>query len=520
MERIYNFFMVKYYNAHHSIKTKPIYPVLNVCPGRLTRHEKQDDSIGKFKLSTINPRESLWITNKLSETVDILDYSEDSNIENQEIMYGNLEIKIMNVMLSETCIQQLAKSYGKHCTIFFKWKFLNQSKTTTPYESIQNIQGFIINFTIRYKVLLNGAFYKFLVKRLLPVELCACNKYKEDIIGVGLYSLQHCLENVGNMKVSNLTIDDRHNQIVYAQLKIGSQLDADNEIVQIFRAKYRETGYKDKAKNTNLDSLKIKQQLYEDDIAIHDTLNTVLTRSNCLKISRSEISNELRERVEYLHQECNWKRTLQEHAILKGEDPFAVNDQQWRTKETEHIKLRTFSPTLKSENCELIITIETVRFNTNSFVMRDDHINKIYVEYEFLSHKGQEFETPYSINKSEKIFFNFQKRFPFHMVINSCDCKLLAECIKTGKNINFAVVGEPKYKPETPTLCCIKLAFCSIPLLDLVEAVEDEVVWKCELINIRNLLDIVGTLSVKFQGLLSLRRTALKMLAPPEYDLI
>lgn len=525
MERLYNGFTLRYFNVNPTIETGTVFPVLDLCPGMNTHvyHQKKKKvTPGDTKVAAPSLMDLEQDDGGSDSDTSLL---ESFSVESSEKLQGTFTIQVANLKLSEKCITQLAKAFGENCIIFFKWKFLKFPKTTTPFERLSvRRHGQIYDFIITYDITVNFSVYKSLVNKMVCVELHASNEYKEDAIAVGFASFEAALDNVGKVETCNVTIQERLSGLTFAQLKLSIQLECNAEILQVLKAKFKENAYFDKADKAVTDIYKIKTTSPStgqyDILNYHSTLNTVLTRSNTLKISRSEVSTELKDRVKWLHQECNWKRSLQEYAILRGDDPYAIKDYQWKTNDTKEVKLRNYITQPKNILPELIIFIDSVRLKKNSHIMKDDNIKKIYVEYDFLSYKGQELETPMSMKKKENITFHFKKRFKLDPEANECDCKLLAHQIRNNQNIQFNVIGEPQFKANIPILSCKKLADCRLSLLELVGSLTDEATLKCNLTSIYNTAEIVGQLVISFQGLLAMRKAALIILAPPGYDLI
>ncbi|KAK4877087.1 hypothetical protein RN001_009593 [Aquatica leii] len=252
-----------------------------------------------------------------------------------------------------------------------------------------------------------------------------------------------------------------------------------------------------------------------------EALDLVLTRNKALRTTQSEISFQLRDRARWLHEESNWKRTLQEHAILRGQDPENVQWRQWRTASTSKIKLQKYGSRSEIYSLNVVIKIEHLRLRKTSEPMQSDKFQSFYVEYAFLTHEGIEMESPYSVPKplkSETMVINFEKRFCIDPKTNMKDCRKLAEAVRKNDELIISVVAEPK--PNLNSVpCCQEVGICKISFLELVEKASNTFTDDLLLYNRKNKRHQIGCLRVSFEGLLAMRRIALKLLAPPSYIL-
>ncbi|KAF5270037.1 hypothetical protein FQR65_LT05836 [Abscondita terminalis] len=250
-----------------------------------------------------------------------------------------------------------------------------------------------------------------------------------------------------------------------------------------------------------------------------EALDLVLARNKALRIAQSEISFQLQDRAKWLHEESNWKRTLQEHAILRGRDPKHVQWRQWRTLSTSKIKLHRYNSRNEINGSNVVvIKIEYVKFQNHSEPMMNDKIGSFYVEYTFLTH---EIEYPSSVQKPRKngkIIFDFEKSFSLDPEVDKEDCCRLAEAVKQNQNLIISVVGEPSSN-VTGIPCCEEVCIGKVPLLHLIENTSNNFTGKVSLHERANERHHVGYLKVHIKGVLVMRKIALKLLAPSTYVL-
>ncbi|XP_011689390.1 PREDICTED: protein fantom-like isoform X6 [Wasmannia auropunctata] len=104
--------------------------------------------------------------------------------------------------------------------------------------------------------------------------------------------------------------------------------------------------------------------------------------------------------------------------------------------------------TYRHDNDAIIIEIVSMQLLDESYVMQDDEIKLLYVEYSFLGNHGEDMET-ISVKKpktgAQEIVYNYKKKFWINEVTHPVQREklrvMLAEDISP--NINFTIISEP-----------------------------------------------------------------------------
>lgn len=246
----------------------------------------------------------------------------------------------------------------------------------------------------------------------------------------------------------------------------------------------------------------------------------VVTRNRVLATRQSDISTELHERTEWLFEEANWKRTLQEHAILNGQNPADINWRQWRNESAGGvIKPRKFTSTPGNTPKTLTITIHSLLLDKSSSVLLDPKVNQIYVEYSFLDYQGEQFETPISLPKPDRshsirpLIFDFSKQFIFDPTTNVEDCQKLAEKVLAKAKIQFLIISEP-FSTDFEILDCEEIGNVEVDYYELVDVEEDIVCKDYPVKSLRGGGEDIGMLNISFLGTGLVRQIALHYLTP------
>lgn len=254
-----------------------------------------------------------------------------------------------------------------------------------------------------------------------------------------------------------------------------------------------------------------------------DSVLLVLNRNKVLRTTQSDINLMLQERVRWLRFEANWKQTLQENAILHGKNPEKVIWRQWREEDTTNVRLRTYDNIVpKTYPRKLIITVVDLYFLEGSSVLKNESVRQFFIEYSFLGREGPEMESPYSLAKAkpeERIVFNFSKKFHIDMKTNFEDCEMLADLIKHDDIIKFTVISEPLESEEKPIQTCTAVGYAEVPFSELIQVEENIDTDEYEIVDINNINIVVGYMTIKFEGILAMRKMALDLMAPHGYKL-
>lgn len=100
------------------------------------------------------------------------------------------------------------------------------------------------------------------------------------------------------------------------------------------------------------------------------------------------------------------------------------------------------------EKDTIIIEIASMQLLSDSFIMQDNEIQLLYVEYSFLGHCGEDMETD-SVKKpktsSQEMFYNFQKKFRIDEKTHSLERNILHSMLaeSTSPNVKFIIISEP-----------------------------------------------------------------------------
>ncbi|XP_050445384.1 uncharacterized protein LOC126848475 [Cataglyphis hispanica] len=124
------------------------------------------------------------------------------------------------------------------------------------------------------------------------------------------------------------------------------------------------------------------------------------------------------------------------------------NSQRQRSNLRDAASVKEFRTLMENQNNTITIEIVSIQFLEKSFVMQDDEIQLLYVEYTFLGHCGENMET-ISVTKpeiaSQEIFYNFKRTFQIdektHPVERNILRSMLAESISP--TVKFIIISEP-----------------------------------------------------------------------------
>ncbi|XP_044763781.1 uncharacterized protein LOC123320507 [Coccinella septempunctata] len=268
---------------------------------------------------------------------------------------------------------------------------------------------------------------------------------------------------------------------------------------------------------------KNNQQVTEAEVKkFQEDLFLVLNRNKALGTTQGEIDRELKDRAEWLNEEAIWRRTLQEHAILSGKDPFDVKWRQWRDCDTSKVVLRSFpkSPTYYSPILD--ITIVQVVFSPSTSPYQHEEVEQIYVEYSFLNMEGPELESDVTLPKpqpNEPAVFDFKKSFGIDLKENRRNCLLVSEMIREKVSLKVSVVSEPIPSYEVPIQTCEEIGYSEVDFFNLVQMEENECEIEYPVLD-STTKETIGSMTVRFGGILALRKMALLVLAPKDYNII
>lgn len=519
------------------------YSILKVTHGTPSANSKE--SLHSESLSTFKRR-------AYSDTsLDSLSKSKSLALsENQ----GLFELHLEDFNLTDIGIQTMRSAIPG--TVHFRliWEFLDETRTTPKKELI----GFFyrIEMSLMYKVDISEDFFCMLAEMPISFLLAASHGDGPELyVAKGNLSLRqllhdprsivHCSVEFYNTDTdlvsSNMSIERCYGhlsiwfslsgklqdfgsfimkELSKPQHAASAESNISNELINT-TSKDADRHYSKMmsfATTSSTSSIKPTESEY---VSFKEALRLVLNRNKALRTTQSEISNELKDGAKWLHEECDWRRTLQEYAILRGEDPFGVQWRQWRDEKTGTVRLRSYPSEVQLYIPEVVIFIHYIKFYSNAPVLKNNGIAKVYIEYSFLGREGPEMETPNSVQKSTgRMYFDFERRFSIDMEKNHKTCITLANSIKSKTPIIFSVVGEP---PEDTLRCqtCEEIAVCTVDLFELIQSEENEDYNTHSLKDPKNLTgDDIGEMALRVRGVLAMRRTALCILAPATYNII
>ncbi|XP_011878150.1 PREDICTED: uncharacterized protein LOC105567694 [Vollenhovia emeryi] len=125
--------------------------------------------------------------------------------------------------------------------------------------------------------------------------------------------------------------------------------------------------------------------------------------------------------------------------------PLLITDRQGLVE--IHISRLQLS-TSSHEKDAIIIEIVSMRLLDESYVMRDDEIHLLYVEYSFLGNRGEDMETV-SLEKpktaDQEMVYNYKKKFWINEVTHPMQRDSLRAMLAetTSPDINFTILSEP-----------------------------------------------------------------------------
>ncbi|EEZ99951.1 hypothetical protein TcasGA2_TC002747 [Tribolium castaneum] len=169
---------------------------------------------------------------------------------------------------------------------------------------------------------------------------------------------------------------------------------------------------------------------------------------------------------------------------------------------------------------EFFVTISSLHFLEGSLPMIDTEVEQIYVEYSFLGLEGPEFETPFSVPKgkpNEDLLFNFTKKFDIDVNANYCNCKKMIDLIVNKGVVTFVVVSEQVERLDKPIQTCFELGYSEVSLDEIANLEQNEDTYQYEILDYANSLDVIGYMSIKFEGILAMKQMILTMMANKGY---
>lgn len=454
------------------------------------------------------------------------------------IEQATFELSIISLGLSESFVERMKTVFEKPISFRISWDFYDFAPTLTPIKSLDNTT-YKYSLTVAYKVKIDEQFVHYIYETSVIFSMLLVQDGNSDIcIASGKLSIKNIVDDPKTRLYSNVElfavdkkVIDMNNRcaVLFLSYRIGSEsrrfstfLPGRSNNMPRSISEYSLTG---SVSDTSLDFVKesanarLVKPSDSEYACFRESLALVLNRNKALHTTQSEISMELRDRAKWLHEEAKWRRTLQENAILSGEDPHKVGRRQWKDEKTAGVRLRNFPSRVQVYEPEIVITIHKLRLYPNTTIARNEDVEQVFIEYSFLDKEGPELETPQSFPKSlAPIEFNFTKKYEIDLTDQRENCELLAEMIKNRESLKFTIVSEP-IEDETKCQTCEEIGVCSVGLFELMQLEKNEDKDYYPVKNVNDSAEEIGCLEIEFVGIQVMRNVALKILAPPDYNI-
>ncbi|XP_045469721.1 uncharacterized protein LOC123677195 [Harmonia axyridis] len=512
----------------HSMKNYNAIPILQVCKGKVTRIFRQE--------------QLLYSQNKDALARSIFKpsgYESDSNEEDKMVHF---ELRIVKIKLAKIFFE----SFEMENNIFnIRWQIENFPESIlnvhveteeTDIElsilySIKNFNKFseylesnTITFSANIEI--NGEFVRiataeiFLSKasRLLgskvddQVNLCHFNEEENIDISIGSLHISYQL-NTDKKSEVKIPVGKSITSMLTNSISIGS---CRTQLTERDFQKVSTSSFLNPIHSREVVVSELEVKKFQEDLFL------VLNRNKALRTTQSEISRELKDRAEWLNEEAIWRRTLQEYAILSGKDPFDVQWRQWRNADTSKVVLRSFPKKEIVYTPILDLTIVKVVFFSSTTPYQKVEVRQIYVEYSFLNMEGPCMESEDTLPlppPNEPAIFAFKKSFGLNLEMERRNCYLISEMIKDKVPLRISVVSEPLADYNIPIQTCEELGYSEVNFFDLVQLEENEVNIDYPILD-SSTKKPIGNMTVEFSGILAMRKMALLVLAPEDYNII
>lgn len=412
----------------------------------------------------------------------------------QKTNEGIVELQLASLELSEPSLNYLLSLPRRDFTL--TWKFLDFDPSST--QTITKLNShYNLDLSFAYKVSIDSSFHLRVTEQ--PLEFSIILGINEECLASGTLTIN--FDSSGKKyEIVHLKNPSEHLARIekpYATLHVYYRLQEDPT-----------------------SAIQTEQTLSPTEseyASFKEALDLVLARNKALRTTQSEISVELKDRVKWLHEESNWRRTLQEYTILCGEDPGGVQWRQWRDENTAGVQLRRYPSTDAAYEPVVGIVIERMELFANSDIYKNNEHEQFYVEYSFLSYEGPDMETK-SQPKGLAVTYNFRKAFDVNLETKRKDCELLARMVSQKIPLRFTVVSEP-FPDGSLWQTCEAVGECSVDIFALLQLEENENTDAYPISRIGK-EGTIGHLVVTISGLQAMRRTALSILTPSSYDVI
>ncbi|TRY74599.1 hypothetical protein TCAL_00595 [Tigriopus californicus] len=195
----------------------------------------------------------------------------------------------------------------------------------------------------------------------------------------------------------------------------------------------------------------------------------------------------------------------QNDAKKKKEVSHEIGETTDDEENSEGVVMRRHSPLTKRASIPnldvVIISISEFRVtNKNAKLLKDDQVEKLYVEFKFLDVPDEELETPFSLPKPKKlgdsIVFNFRKVIPLDRGEQSNRRRLFSKMLSNqgaSSKLRFTVVSEPSEKAKY----CDDIGIAEVDLASILKSKKDLVDCNLEVLGeTKKGTEPIGTLTV------------------------
>ncbi|KAB0796851.1 hypothetical protein PPYR_10912 [Photinus pyralis] len=499
-------------------------PITVVCPGTLSRYIQQRYSSRHAILKKNSGSKSSM---RLSFPVEKIREQTHFSPVMIDKTQGMFEIRVDKLNLTQTAIDRIGRDfYFSPCTLTISWTLFDFEKTVVSVFN-PSINENSVETSFFYTIDVCDGFLEHISQNDLILQLWASEGEKEVYLGSGEFSLIDVIDTPQKDLYTDVTFTDADKAallrnttigVIYGTLSLSYRFVCDLSTLNDGSL----LGWQQKRRTASIigfhlpsvDSSAGSSSSFDPAVDpseneidnFQEALDLVLVRNRALKLTQSEIANELEERVRWLHDEANWKRTLQEHAILTGKDPNAVQWRQWRSSSSANVQLRDYET--ESVDYDLKVTILITRAKVFDFC---GIFEKFFVRYSFLTHNVK--SSHQSITRRD-VLFKFEKVFPIHPKDNEADCHKLVKDIRNKEHFLISLIGE---HTEDQFVKGHEIGTAKIALLDLVEMTSNML---CTELPLRDRETEVGYVALSITGILAMREVAIKLMAPPDFPII
>lgn len=424
------------------------------------------------------------------------------------VLQSQLILFLKKVKLSKQSLQYLKHINEGDQQIKIVWDCCKSQKEITSPQIVKDSK-IKFNYTAQYYLDINEEFLETVQNNPIIFEMYAISAQKEILLSKGKLFVD-VLDATNTKQTARVMfyngVIDAVNSVAYLDLwyKFSCQK---GEMKQLCA----EIDHKFTCPKTYKSESEPKSKSFDQ------IVKTIFMKTDDQVLKMSQSDNITENQLPWL------KYANQQKQILEERNSNEASFKETTTEETESEQVEPQTGPVKDcYKSEIFITIVNLHFLEGSFPVVEEEIEQIYVEYSFLGLEGPEFETPFSVPKrgpNENLCFNFTKKFDIDVEKNYDSCKKIADMIRNEDFIKFVVVNEPLDRPERRAQICFEVGYTEISLIDLIKLKDDLDEYQYEILDYYNSIDVIGYMTVKFEGLLALKRMALVMMDAKYYHL-